>query len=44
MLQINPFLDCTVYSGIVVKSYESINQVKDNDITNIKTLFRCKIE
>jgi hypothetical protein len=33
--------DCT---GDIVKSYESINQVKDNDITNIKTLFMCKIE
>ncbi len=33
--------DCT---GEIVKSYESINQVKDNDITNIKTLYRCKIE
>ena len=33
--------DCT---GDIVKSYESLNQVKDNDITNIKTLYRCKVE
>jgi hypothetical protein len=32
-------LDC---NGTTVKSYESISQVPDNAITNIKALYRCK--
>jgi uncharacterized protein YcfL len=32
-------LDC---NGVTVKSYESANQVPDNEITNIKVLYRCK--
>lgn len=31
--------DC---NGATVKSYESVNQVPDNEITNIKALYRCK--
>ena len=32
-------LDC---EGATVKSYESANQIPDNDITYKKTLYRCK--
>jgi hypothetical protein len=32
-------LDC---NGTTVKSYESVNQVPDNEITNMKVLYRCK--
>ena len=29
-------------NGATVKSYESANQVPNNEITNVKALFRCK--
>jgi hypothetical protein len=34
-------LDC---NGATVKSYESANQVTDNEISDRKTLYRCKTE
>ena len=43
MLQINPFLDCTLYSRITVHIGQNNQYVAERMFTNRKTIFNEKI-